>query len=406
VVNPESKGTLPLSVQRQLLSARMQRSAAGHSVMPLSPTQQQYLGDVERWLQTDEVRWVNEPCPCHTSQACDDVCVAEIDRYGLALDSVLCLACGTVRLNPYLDEPSLDQFYRHSYQELYGRKNDLPHLFSYQRSHYGERIADLYGSCLTERSAVLEIGCGTGGATVAFRERGCFAAGCDFSSDLVQYGASRGLSQLWTGTIDDAPAAAAGRHYDLIYLFHVLEHVARPAQLLEQLRGRLAPGGRILAVVPDLFRIDVHRNPAGDALKFLHIAHKFNFSEAGLTRMASQASLSARRIEPPQRDEAAVADARHLSELWIEFSPSAETSGHAKSRVGDELLRYLLTTEQLFLARRCPAQRAIADRAAAQPPAARPATNTSVSRPQRWYERLPLIGAARQYWRQSGNRAA
>jgi SAM-dependent methyltransferase len=252
---------------------------------------------------------------------------------------------------------------------------------------------------------VLEIGCGTGSALLAFADRGCTTSGCDFSNELVTYGTNQGVKNLWTGTMDDAPLTAA-RPYDLIYLFHVLEHVSEPAALLSQLRSKLTPEGRILAVVPDLFRIDRHRNPAGDALKFLHIAHKFNYSTAGLTSIAQQSRLSARQISPPPREYAAHEDARDLSEMWMEFSPAFEVASNAGQSAGVENLSYLLATEQLFQTGQCPAQLAIASRA--RPPAsALPApTTTKRQRLPRWYDRLPMVRTARRWFGGDRKKAA
>jgi 2-polyprenyl-3-methyl-5-hydroxy-6-metoxy-1,4-benzoquinol methylase len=373
--------------------------------MSLSPKQRQYLEQVRHKLDSGEFKRTEVACPCRTSTVNNNVCIAQIDRYGLALDSLLCRDCGTVRIDPYLDEASLSDFYAHFYQDLYARNSNLPHLFSYQRIHYGERIAQCYQSHLKHDSAVLEIGCGTGSALLAFADRGCFIAGCDFSDELVKHGTSHGVKNLWTGTLDDAPPAAA-RQYDLIYLFHVLEHVSEPAVLLSQLRTKLTPDGRILAVVPDLFRIDCHRNPAGDALKFLHIAHKFNYSTAGLASIANQAQLSARQVPPPPREYGPHEDARDLSELWMEFAPASEVDFVPAPSAGDEKLRYLLATEQLFLAGRCPAQQAIAARATKPLATPSPTVDTPPQRHRRWYDHLPLIRAARHFLSRKSKRAA
>jgi SAM-dependent methyltransferase len=373
--------------------------------MPLSPKQRQYLEQVRHKLDSGEFKRSKVACPCRTATANNDVCIAQIDRYGLALDSLLCRDCGTVRIDPYLDEASLSDFYAHYYQDLYARNANLPHLFSYQRIHYGQRIAECYQSHLINDSAVLEIGCGTGSALLAFADRGCFVAGCDFSDELVKHGTSHGVKNLWTGTLDDAPPLAT-RQYDLIYLFHVLEHVSEPAALLSQLRSNLTPKGRILAVVPDLFRIDCHRNPAGDALKFLHIAHKFNYSTAGLAAIAQQAQLSARQVSPPPREYGAHEDARDLSEMWMEFAPASTVGFVPAPAAGEENLRYLLATEQLFLAGRCPAQLAIAARATKPLDMPLPIAEPAPQRRPRWYDHLPLVRTARQFLNRKSKLAA
>jgi 2-polyprenyl-3-methyl-5-hydroxy-6-metoxy-1,4-benzoquinol methylase len=379
----------------QLLSPRFARTGDAPPAMPLSSKQRQYLEQVRRKLSSGEFKRMKVACPCRTAALNNDVCIAQIDRYGLALDSLLCRDCGTVRIDPYLDETSLSDFYAHYYQDLYARNSNLPHLFSYQRMHYGQRIAEFYQSYLTNDSAVLEIGCGTGSALLAFADRGCFVAGCDFSDELVKYGTDQGVKNLWTGTLDDAPPPAA-RHYDLIYLFHVLEHVSEPAALLSQLRSKLTPEGRILSAVPDLFRIDRHRNPAGDALKFLHIAHSFNYSVAGLASIAQQAHLSASRVSPPPREYGPDEDARDLSEMWMEFAPASEINRVPAASAGDENLRYLLATEELFQAGQCPAQLTMASRETTPAPAAPQPMASAPQRQTRWYQRLPIVRSVRK----------
>jgi SAM-dependent methyltransferase len=46
-------------------------------------------------------------------------------------------------------------------------------------------------------------------------------------------------------------AAGEGRRFDLITLWHVLEHLPEPRRALELLRGLLADGGRLLIAVPN-----------------------------------------------------------------------------------------------------------------------------------------------------------
>lgn len=42
----------------------------------------------------------------------NDVVIAETDRYGLSLDTVICRICGLLRTDPRLDKNSLTEFYQ------------------------------------------------------------------------------------------------------------------------------------------------------------------------------------------------------------------------------------------------------------------------------------------------------
>ncbi|HXW23327.1 MAG TPA: class I SAM-dependent methyltransferase [Xanthobacteraceae bacterium] len=72
--------------------------------------------------------------------------------------------------------------------------------------------------------------------------------------------------------------------YDLITLCHVLEHVPDPAAFLRRLVDRLAPGGRILVVVPN-----IRQNP----IDLLIADHCFHFDAASLDAVLVRAGLAA-----------------------------------------------------------------------------------------------------------------
>lgn len=66
---------------------------------------------------------------------------------------------------------------------------------------------------------------------------------------------------------------APGKRFDNIVLGHVLEHVEDPADIVARAAGWLAPGGRILAAVPN--SRSVHRQ-AAVLMKVLPIEHALN----------------------------------------------------------------------------------------------------------------------------------
>src|SRR6185436_14420570 len=154
----------------------------------------------------------------------DDVVIAEVDRYGLPLTTVVCLACGTLRLEPYLDEASLEDFYVNHYQQMYARAPDLTAYLANQYA-YGKKILSLAGEFLSPDSWVFEVGCGAGGALKCFREAGFQVAGCDYSARLVEEARRNGIERATHGTIDELRETLGKTlgdvRADLIYLHHV-----------------------------------------------------------------------------------------------------------------------------------------------------------------------------------------
>src|SRR5687767_7285263 len=116
-------------MKRQLLSHRFARGSAQAVQESLGESQRSMVQAFERRLASSEYRLVAEPCPC---EAADDTLVAEIDRYGLPLTTVICGRCGCLRTNPFLDDASLDHFYRTTYQTMYARAPQLESYFARQ----------------------------------------------------------------------------------------------------------------------------------------------------------------------------------------------------------------------------------------------------------------------------------
>jgi len=279
------------------------------------------------------------------------VVISEVDRYGLPLDFVLCKTCGTVRIDPYLDKSSLEDFYTRSYQQMYARATDVDSYFLRQRS-YGKKVLAVAKHWLKPGSWIYEVGCGAGGALDAFQRRGYQVAGCDYSAELIAAGRERGIRNIYHGSLKDIQPELNGAKADLIYLHHVFEHVNHPRGLLAECRNHLAPGGKIIIIVPDVSRIDSFACPAGDLLQFLHVAHKYNFSFEGLRRLGGQEAFEVRRLTP---DPKIKTPCSHMPELWVELVNDDVAAGPKRVSVipaavshGNKMLQYLKRTEKLY----------------------------------------------------------
>lgn len=322
--------------QLRLLSSRFRRPAGA-----VTPS----MGEVVAKLSDGRFVMVPTTCPCGEASA--DVVIAHIDRYRLPLTSVLCRACGTVRFDPYLDASSLADFYTHHYQRVYGRAVDPVEYFDRQQV-YGRKVIAGFGGGV---SSVLEVGCGAGGGLAPFHTAGVRVAGCDLSLPLIEYGRERGVPNLHVGSVGEL-GDQLGREFDLVFLHHVFEHISDPLGTLTAVGRLLAPGGRVLVIVPNLDGIHDHPFPAGDALQYLHIGHAFNYTPSGLLRTAGRVGFAGRRVTPPQTPTAW----SHAPELWVELRLAAAPDRSKFTPEGDRRLRYLLRTERLYRVGLCPAQ--------------------------------------------------
>jgi SAM-dependent methyltransferase len=314
----------------------------------LQPSQLPFIAEVKSKLQNGEYKFESSPCVCG---AASGMVISEVDRYGLPLDFVLCTLCGTIRIDPYLDTASLEDFYTRFYQQMYARATDVGSYFLRQRS-YGEKVLAVAAPWLKPASWVFEVGCGAGGALAVFQREGHQVAGCDYSAELITAGRARGVRNIYPGSLKDVRPHLDGAKGDLIYLNHVFEHVKEPLRSLEECRNQLAPGGRIVIIVPDVSRIDSFPYPAGDLLQFLHIAHKYNFSFTGIRRLAGEGGYRVRRLTPDPRIQTPTSPS---PELWLEFTvdeeatrPIVEGGLPTKDSQGSKMLQYLRRTEKLY----------------------------------------------------------
>jgi SAM-dependent methyltransferase len=99
-----------------------------------------------------------------------------------------------------------------------------------------------------EGGSVLEIGCGPGLMLAAFSQRGWKAMGIERNEEVVARVHRMPGVQITTLPVAELPVEA---RFDLILMFHVLEHIGDPVQLLRECAKRLVTGGRLIVNVPN-----------------------------------------------------------------------------------------------------------------------------------------------------------
>lgn len=312
--------------------------------------QRRHMQQLAAAMAEGQLGWQETTCPC--GQQAEDAPLAEIDRYGLAMRTVICLHCGTLRFDPYLDDQALESFYGQWYQQLYIRSTDPREYFGRQGA-YGARLLAHFQPTLAPGANVLEIGCGAGGALHAFQQAGYRVTGFEYDQRLIEYGRSRGVADLHHGGADVLNGLLHQGRWDVIYLHHVFEHVGRPEQMLSAIRGALAYRGRLLVIVPDVTRIDRFAIPAGDLQTFLHISHKYNFTPSGLAQLAARCGLQLQQRTGPARPHTPWAQ---MPEIWAEMHRCESVATRDWQPCGRQLLQQLQRIEQRYQRGLCPGQ--------------------------------------------------
>jgi len=204
-----------------------------------------------------------------------------------SLAMLRCPGCGTARLAPTPGDEVLAAAYARDYYGGAGRKFRGPAGGAFARAHAvrARRAARLRAGA----GRLLDVGCGAGELLLAMRARGWSVEGTERTAgSAARVPAVPGL-RVHVGELEALPLPA-GR-YDVVTLWHVLEHLRDPLAALRRAHALLAPGGHVLLAVPNaaswqarLFgRHWFHHDPP---------RHLWAFAPSGLAALLAQAGFA------------------------------------------------------------------------------------------------------------------
>ncbi len=162
---------------------------------------------------------------------------------------VECAGCGLLRLEPQPAPAELRHYYPPGYWASGGTRRGPAGLYRrlVLRDHLRfvlEALRDLG----VGQARVLDIGCGSGDLLALLRARGHRGIGMDFSTSALR----AALEVAVPGVQGDyrQPPFAEGC-FDLVTMFHFLEHIPDPECSLRSARALLRAGGRLIVQVPN-----------------------------------------------------------------------------------------------------------------------------------------------------------
>jgi SAM-dependent methyltransferase len=194
---------------------------------------------------------------------------------------VRCRGCGLCYVNPRPSEAAVSRYYPDAY---FGKRHPFLNNF-----FMNLRVAKLPRGAGTPR--LLDIGCGLGDFILCCKRRGWDVAGVEqVGSPIMRLKDSLGIEVYELRDLETIPAD----HFDVVTIWHVLEHLPDPAQALTQVRRILKPGGLALIEVPNFG--SWQGRLGGSAWFHLTVPrHLFQFEKQPLARLLVQHGLSPRR---------------------------------------------------------------------------------------------------------------
>jgi 2-polyprenyl-3-methyl-5-hydroxy-6-metoxy-1,4-benzoquinol methylase len=184
----------------------------------------------------------------------------------------------------YLKERYKENFWRdanYNIEEMI--KSDFTNK---EGKHFALNWSSMYSYCkkfLSSKKSILEIGVGTGVHTIMFDKLGFDVTGIEpdaFNAKLINEKLKNG--KCINGMLEDI---SLQKKFDIIYLYHVVEHVPRPDQFLRKCSDLLDENGYLIIAVPDCGNAQTLNNSISNT------DHIWHFSKLSLMKLSTKLGL-------------------------------------------------------------------------------------------------------------------
>ena len=254
------------------------------------------------------------------------------------LEVLECVSCGLVFLSSF--NHVKEGFYENS--GMHGEEMPDIHAWLRETAWDDERRFQYLKSVLPNRR-LLDFGCGVGGFLLKAREPTATAHGVEPETRLNSHYKSHGLTVFQN--LSDIPKDIRRGGYDIVTMFHVLEHIPDPKSILSELNEMLTSDGQIVVEVPN----------ADDALltlynnsPFSHFTywscHLFLYTAKTLQMLFDQMNLKVNYIKQVQRYPLS----NHL--YWLS---NGKPGGHQKWHFLDSPELHVAYEKQLVAIGKC-----------------------------------------------------
>ncbi|HCM76981.1 MAG TPA: hypothetical protein DIS90_11400 [Cytophagales bacterium] len=195
-------------------------------------------------MQTEFVKH----CPVCGGSNFQDVLTCEDHTYSHRQFTIQrCTQCELQLTNPRPDQNSIAQFYQsEEYISHSGKSNSLINFIYLKARSYTLKWKHGLVTKRKKKGSILDYGCGTGEFLAYMRKQNWETTGVEPSLTARQK-ANELVPDSVFHRLEDLPESK----YDIITLWHVLEHVPKPEELIVKLKLLLKKDGLIFVAVPN-----------------------------------------------------------------------------------------------------------------------------------------------------------
>ena len=220
-----------------------------------------------------------KPCPITGSTQAYEVC--KVDRHGKALRNIISSESGLIYVDPVPFE-NTEEFYKTEYRKSYKGVHCPKPKHIYRAGKIALARFSRLVEYLPPKATCLDAGSSSGEFVYLLSSKGFDAQGVEANLPYANYSqAELSLS------VTKAPFSEfkTEKKFDIITMFHVLEHLENPIQDLSRLGEFLKPGGKLIIEVPNILYPDMAFSHKW------HPGHLFSFTDNTLARLLEKAGF-------------------------------------------------------------------------------------------------------------------
>src|SRR5262245_19413565 len=248
------------------------------------------------------------------------------------LDS--CSICRCLFLNPMPGTEEIAGFYPKQYWWSAAKPGLLKKFEAiYRRMALRGHVAFI-SRAADNRSGLdlLDVGCGSASLLGLMKERGFRVMGVDFSPEAATVGKDENGVTVVVGSLEDAAFPDAS--FDIVTLFHVMEHVTNPRDVLKEVGRILRPGGSVVLQVPNIdswqFRIFGAKWYGLDIPR-----HVIDYSSDAILGLSVEAGFQVTRVRHFNLRDNAPA---FVSSLFPSLDPVSRAVRHRRRNIHEPLI--------------------------------------------------------------------
>lgn len=216
--------------------------------------------------------------PCNLCGNREAFVLSNRSRSGKPLRTVICSRCGLIWSDPFPYESR--KFYSDDYRLFY-KKTFYPKPKHILRA--GELAIERYNKIkqfLSKNASILDVGSGAGEFLYLMKVLGYRVKGVEPNKGYAEYSIKEYNLDVEIGFFQDLTCKSES--FDLVTIWHVLEHVENPCEVLQKANYILVTEGVLVIEVPNVEAVCQAPNHR------FHEAHLFNFNLATLRALVNR----------------------------------------------------------------------------------------------------------------------